>query len=505
MLNKYVEISKLAGDIRLMSSPEYLQLFVDLLKAADQNGQQLFNASQYARIRQIERTAFDRILKDMVEMGFIAKEMRKGKTWITICNYDYYIAPEAAVSTAVAMNPQSVGEKCEVVEEKEKQEKKSSPCTPLKEEKEKKEKSSNNNNNNNDKENCGGSRNNNLCFSSDNQKVMNCKRVLKLGRKTIEERKNAFFGKFRDFMLQPSGKFKTRWYQLEDFIKSENITAYFTTVGLTSEFMGHWTQEMVMCDADGEEVGTVLLFETENGWNWWQRITSFVRRGYEIKQNKDARDTQRKDQVAASKARRLTAEAYKERAEVQVLATKIQGGKAEPEDMRQATAGFEEFWALYPNKVDRKAALDFWMQKSMREKLMALEIVVAYGVKCVVDKEKMMKPSTFLRDERYCDALDPSLYGIFTDDSDEEEIQERGIRAVKMAYGVPCDDDEDEDDEEDDDEDEDDDDEDDEEDEDEDDEEDEDDDDEDEDDDEDDDEAEDDNDTGEYDNGRAPF
>ena len=55
-----------------------------LLQSADQSGQLLFNASQYARSMQVERTALDRILKDMVEMGFIAKEMRKGKTWITI-------------------------------------------------------------------------------------------------------------------------------------------------------------------------------------------------------------------------------------------------------------------------------------------------------------------------------------------------------------------------------------------------------------------------------------
>jgi len=434
MLNKYVEISKLAGDIRLMSSPEYLQLFVDLLKAADQNGQQLFNASQYARIRQIERTAFDRILKDMVEMGFIAKEMRNGKTWITICNYDYYIVPEAAVSTAVAMNPQSVGEKCEVVEEKEKQEKKSSPCTPLKEEKEKKEKAANNNNNNDD-ESCGSCRNDNLCFSVDGEKKMNCKRVLKLGQKKIEERKNAFFGKFRDFMLQPSGKFKTRWYQLEDFIKNENITAYFTTAGLTSEFMGYWTREVVMCDADGEEVGTVLQFETENGWNWWQRITSFVRRGYEIKQNKDARDTQRKDQVAASKARRRTAESNSQKAFAQMVKARLEAGYSDretDEDDARLGVGFSHFMKLFRQKNNIKAAEIEWKKLSKDDKIDALKGAEPYCEYCEDSEIKMVNPDTYLRNRRWEDQIPKEYWDYWSDDS--EATEKEGISFIEKVY-----------------------------------------------------------------------
>lgn len=433
MMNKTIDLNKLTGEFWLMLRPERLHLFTVLLKEADENGQLLFNVSEYARVIQSDRTATDRLLREMVEKKLIAKETRNGKTFITICNYEHYFATETAASNTFAKDSQSIDESCENREEKDKNEKKGSPCTPLKEEKEKKEKQLllKNNNKNKDDKSCGDD-NSNKCSSSDGKIIMKRKRVLSLCKKPIDERKQKFGEDFMAFMAKPCGKSENRWVELKNYIDKNDIPAYFDSNSLTLAFMSHWCQEVIMSDDDGEDVGSVLLFETKTGWNWWQRVTSFVKHGYEIKQDVDARKTQRENQLAVSKAKR-------ERTETQALAAKIQNGKAEPEDIQRATAGFNEFWRLYPNKVDKKKTMDLWMKMERQDKIQALKVVVAYNVKCLASEEKIMKPSTFFLNERYCDEIDSSFYDIY--DDEEEEIQKAGIRAVKLAYGQPLDDD----------------------------------------------------------------
>lgn len=434
MRNKNVEITKLTGDLRLMTSPECLRLFMVLLQSADQNGQLLFNASQYAKSMQVDRSALDRILKDMVEMGFIAKEARKGKTWITICDYDYYIATETAASNVVAKNPQSVDEKCEAAEEKDKNEKKSFPCTLSKEEKEKKEKQMllKNNNKNKDDKSCG---NTNLCSSSDDKIAMKRKRVLSLCEKSIDERKQKFGEEFLAFMAKPCGKSENRWIELKNYIDKNEIPAYFTSTSLTLEFMSHWCQEVIMSDNDGEDVGTVLLFETEKGWNWWKRITSFVKRGYEIKLDVDARKAQREDQLAVSKARRHTAESNSQKAFAQTVKANLEASINNDEtDVNNARleVGFSHFIKLFDVKANLHLAQQEWKKLSKSEKIAAIKGAQPYCMYCNDENIKMVNPDTYLRNHRWKDEI-PDEYYVYYDD-EEEETEEEGIRFIEHVY-----------------------------------------------------------------------
>lgn len=67
----------------------------------------------------MERTAFSRLLSDLAERGFIAKETRKGRTWLTICNYADYVVMEPVGGAVFAKDEQRERAEVEFREEKE--------------------------------------------------------------------------------------------------------------------------------------------------------------------------------------------------------------------------------------------------------------------------------------------------------------------------------------------------------------------------------------------------
>ena len=431
MSTKLIIPEKLTGDFWLNSDARRHHLMFELLTMANEQGVLLFNANEYSRAFNFERTALSRMMDEMVERGYIAKEMHKGKTLISICNYDNYIVVINTASIAVAKDVQS---DVTGVEENEKKEKKGSPYNPFKEEKEKKEKAVNNNNNNDD-ESCDSSRPDNLCYSNDGEKYMRRKRVIKLGRTDVENRKEAFLAQFKEFMKQKKGPFQTRWYQLKDFIDKNQINCYFSTESLTSDFVGHWCQEVLMCDSEGEEVGTVLLFETEKCWNWWRRITSYVRHGYEINQNVEARKTQREDQVAASKARRRTAESNSQKAFAQSVKARLEAGYRDQETEENEArlgVGFDHFMRLYHVKANRSVAEIEWKKLSKDDKIDAIQGAQPYCEYCKENEIKMVNPDTYLRNRRWEDEI-PEEYNMFYSD-EAEEIEKEGLRFIKEIY-----------------------------------------------------------------------
>lgn len=434
MINKTIDINKLTGELWLMLRAERLHLFIVLLNGADENGQLLFNVSEYGRLIQADRTALDRLLRDMVEKKLIAKETRNGKTLITICNYGHYFATETAASNTFANDSQSIDDGCENREEKDKNEKKSSPCTPLKEEKEKKEKSPKNNNKNKDDKSCGAY-DSNLCSSSDGKIQIKRKRVLSLCGKPIDERKQKFGEDFLAFMAKPCGESANRWIELKKFIDKNEIPAYFTANSLTLDFMSHWCQEVIMCDDEGEEVGSVLLFETKTGWNWWQRVTSFVKHGYEIKLDVDARKAQRDDQLAVSKARRRTAESNSQKAFAQTVKANLEASINRNEtDINDARleVGFSHFIKLFDVKANLHIAQQEWKKLSKSEKIAAIKGAQPYCMYCNDENIKMVNPDTYLRNHRWKDEI-PDEYYVYYDD-EEEGIEKEGIRFIEQIY-----------------------------------------------------------------------
>ena len=82
------------------------------------------------------------------------------------------------------------------------------------------------------------------------------------------------------------------------------------------------------------------------------------------------------------------------------------GPKPEP-----LAEGFEEFWAAYPKKVDKKNALAAWKAKKLNGH--AQEVIDHVRQRAVQDKTWLdgfvMSPKIFLRDERWKDEFAPKI------------------------------------------------------------------------------------------------
>ena len=434
MKRKLLDISKVTGDPRLNANLTRMQLFMNLLNLANEQGELLFNASEYSKSYRIERTAMSRLLDEMVENGYIAKNTQKGRLRITICDYDYYIVTWNSDCVVAAKDAQRIEEGAE---ENEKQEKKSSPYNPfIKEEKEKKEKSSlsKNNKKNNWEKSCVDDTDN-LFNSSDNQHPMNAKVVLKLQQTPIDERKKEFWQAFYKSVLESDSQGKNLLHRLKEWMVENDIKEYFSTKDLMINFIKHWTQEVGMYNAEGEEVGTVMLRETRGRWDLWQQLTSFVQKGYELKQESDARKTIRENKLAVSKAQMRTSVSISQKAHAQAIAAKNKAGMrdetTEIENWR-LEVGFDEFMDLFQVKANQKIARKEWKQLGMDDKIKAITYASAYCSYCRTEGVKMVQPDTYLKNARW-DDKEPKDYRDYYEE-DVEELVNKAIKSIKDVY-----------------------------------------------------------------------
>lgn len=433
-------IDVLMGSSWLNYKPERLQLLMTLLQGANEEGQLLFNANEYCRMRGMERTALSRLLSDFVDMGFIAKETRKGKTWVSVCNYADYIDDESATARVFAKDEQRERAEVEFREEKETKEtkeKKSSPCTPLKEEKENKEKKEKVVNKNKKKKEFVEEKDKKLCHSIDNKLEMNAKRVLKLNRTPIEERRKAFADEFFRQLVQNDAKGQTLLKKLELALKVKGIEDDLQISQVQYNFVSYWCQEVEMIDDEGDTVGTVLLREAQDRWSWLHRLLSFVQKGLDIKQDLDAHREAVENQRAASKARLQASEASYERAKAQAVVARHNaglGGEQTEEEIARLDAGFSDFSRLYSVKANKQKAREEWRKLTLQEKFDALLNAPAFCVSCDADELKIPHPHTYLCDKRWTDEISRCCYGC--GDDEEVEIQVQGLRLLLGAYGV---------------------------------------------------------------------
>lgn len=432
MTRKYFDLTILLGDSRLNYDPKRLRLFMQLLMEANERGELLFNASEYAKQMRIDRTAMSRLLDFLEDNGFIAKEKQKNKTWITICNYDFYISIASTVSANSAKETQREEP---AVEENEKNEKKSTPLTPLKEEKEKKEKTSIKNNNKRDYESCG-SHDDDLCYSSDNKYSMKANRVRCLQKTPIEEREKAFLDKFDKYIKKRDKRGRDFLHRLKEWTDKENIINYFNSEQLVNNFSIHWRQKVQMIDSEGEEVGEVLLHETQGRWDWWNRLTSFVKKGYELKKEEDMRETIRQNKISTSKAQRRMIESNSQKAHAQAVAAKVAagiGGEATEIDEARLMVGFDYFWRQYKVKANMDLAKAVWKKLSMQEKINAINGASPYCTYCEMENIKIVYPDKYLQNHRWTDDIPEEYYEFY--DEEEEEAEEEAIRHIKEVYG----------------------------------------------------------------------
>jgi len=432
MISKLIIPEKLTGDLWLRTDAKRHQLLFELLTAANEQGVVLFNASEYAKMFGFERTALSRLLDEMVERGYIAKEKYKGETKVTICKYDYYIV---MINTDEPYAAKETQRDVTAEEENEKNEKKSTPCTPLKEEKEKKEKDLTNNKN---KQNLAVDGRAMLCSSIDNKLSMSTNRVRKLNKKPIDERKTTFQKKLQDFTCKDRGNKRTFWHFLREWMDHEKIAMYFDAQKLFEDFLGYWLQEVTMVDEEGDEVGVVLLFEAQSKWNFTQRLRAFVRKGFELKQEADVRENVREDKLAVSKARRMTSESNSQKAYAQAILAQTDAALG-GEEMEYANArlevGFREFMALYGLKTNQQAALAVWKTLPKENKLDAIKGAHPYTLYCKVEHRMMANPDTYLLNRRWEDELPEVYYDNLDDDDDtREEFEEEAYEKIKEAY-----------------------------------------------------------------------
>lgn len=440
MRRKCFDINKLMGNSWLNYKAERLQLVMTMLQEANDEGQLLFNASEYCRMRGMERTAFSRLLSDLAERGFIAKETRKGRTWLTICNYADYVVMEPVGGAVFAKDEQRERPEVEFREEKETKEtkeKKSSPCTLLKEEKENKEKKEKVVNKNKKKNEFVEEKDKKLCHSIDNKLEMNAKRVLKLNRTPIEERRKAFADEFFRQLVQNDAKGQTLLKKLELALKVKGIEDDLQISQVQYNFVSYWCQEVEMIDDEGDTVGTVLLREAQDRWSWLHRLLSFVQKGLDIKQDLDAHREAVENQRAASKARLQASEASYERAKAQAVVARHNaglGGEQTEEEIARLDAGFSDFSRLYSVKANKQKAREEWRKLTLREKIMAILTATAFCGWYEGNGLKAPFPQTFLSEKRWTDEIPDSYYEC---DYDEElEIKEHGLRAVLEARGA---------------------------------------------------------------------
>ena len=514
MINKSIDITRLTGDLWLFASQVRLHLFMYLLQQADEQGELVFNASEYARVYQVDRTALSRLLNEMAERKVIAKEMSSGKTKITICEYSHYVQSGAQNSANYANVAQSVGAGTVAAkgenENKETKEKESSPCTPSKEEKENKQKKErkdvvNNNEKETEKDNLAcANRRKNLCSSSDGNISMLKAVVRNLNQTPLEERKAAFWQNFMDYTQRCDKQghdFWQRWKAArgEEILEEEAVEVVEavvveapteeeqiydhlkTTLALEDEpeekpaaiwtyqkqvedqerekraaelkaklaadeerknavfgkFHFYWTAVIAMYDEEeGELVGEVLRFEAQKGWDWRDRLESFLSKGEEIQQIIAVHQEEIQSRKELVNARRDTRAAYEERnkAEAEMVEAKRKAGKkVNGEDTKHLDAGFEEFWAMCDPKVKRQQTLEEWRKLGMEEKIGALLRLRLYYLDSGREDRKAADPNTYLRERRWEDELQE----VDEDDLDDWtlDVINQGVRAVKAAYG----------------------------------------------------------------------
>ena len=264
---------------------------------------------------------------------------------------------------------------------------------------------------------------------------MSVKRVRKLQEKPIDDRKTVFWENLIKYIEKCDRRGKNFSGKLKEWIDKENIPVYFNCEQLTKNFFSHWCQEVGMTDSDGEEAGVVLLFETQGGWDWWNRLTSFVSKGYELQKEADVRDTVRQDKLSVSKARRRTSESNSQKAHAQAVAAKAAagiGGEATEIDEARLMVGFDYFWRQYKVKANMELAKAIWRTLSMNEKIDAINGASPYCTYCDMENIKIVYPDKYLQNRRWTDDIPDEYYEFY--EEGEEEAENEAINSIKQVY-----------------------------------------------------------------------
>jgi hypothetical protein len=186
-------------------------------------------------------------------------------------------------------------------------------------------------------------------------------------------------------------------------------------------------------DCEGRRID---LIDAHRPWGW--RIVNYAK--YRDLVNSDQKRAADRQRIAAKRAadRGESSSARREPSLGVADVAQAEGeGEAEaPQKIGQRSSAFDHFWSKYPRKVKKKDAQKVWATKHLHE--MLPELLADIERRTAGDRRWVegfiCDPTTYLRGERWNDAVEPPRNG--DQDSEAGKKEQRQILDLASLFGI---------------------------------------------------------------------